>query len=119
MMFILIGDVVSDRCHGRGADGERCVSLLPRKPWVATRICGPLRGSLFQIPQKVGQAMGGLQANEQVHMIGDSADALGGTAETAYGAAEVFVKRVAPRRDDQRTAFFRCEDQVVMEASVS
>ena len=118
MVHFLFGDVVPDGRHRRRAHGEGGVSLLPRKPRIAARIGSPLRRCLFQIAHKVREAVGGFQADEQMHVVGDSADALGRASEAARSSAEVVVECIAPLRNDQWATLFRGEDEVIMEAGV-
>ncbi len=63
--------------------------------------------------------MGGVQRDQQVDMVGNTADALGDASESADGAAQVFVEIVAQVIGDQGGAMFRGEDQVIAEACVS
>ena len=46
---------------------------------------------LLQFTQDIGQAMRGFQADELVHMIIDTADTLGKSAQPGNRATEIFV----------------------------
>lgn len=62
--------------------------------------------------------MGGVQRDEEMDMVCDTADALGDASEAPDRAAEVFVEIVAQVIGDQGGAMFRGEDQMIVEACV-
>src|SRR5256885_12787784 len=81
MMFSLRSNVVSDSLQDRGADAECRVSVLPLE-WLAPRdLMRPIRRALLDRTQNVGDAMGRLQARQDVNVILDPADLHRGAAE--------------------------------------
>src|SRR5260370_41665595 len=81
-MFLLIGNVPLNRSTSVGADRKRRVAFLPRKSSQADLLMDPNGRCFFQLAQDVGQAMGGLQADKKMDMIGDTADSLRQPTET-------------------------------------
>jgi len=62
--------------------------------------------------------MSGLQANQQMDVVVDAADALGNSAQSANRAAEIVVQTIPPRRGDGRSAILRAEDEVIVQAEI-
>ena len=89
---------------------------MPGEVFQADPFVDPDGRSLFEFAKDVGEAVRWLEANEQVDVVGDSADALGRRVKTADGSAEVFVEAGAPVVGDCWGAMFCGEDEVVMEA---
>ena len=117
-MFFLVGDVRSHFLPRAWADGERAVSVLPFEPGKFDLLMHPDRGSFLQFAHEIGEAMRRFQSNQQVDVIGRSADALGCAAHAVEGAAEVFVEPRAPFGGNDRFTVLRREDHMIMEAEV-
>ena len=59
--------------------------------------------------------MGGFQADEQMHMVGDSADRFRHTIHFANHAAEISLEPIALGGGHPRLAALRGEDHMVMQ----
>lgn len=118
VVFLLVGDVfLYGNLHGF-AHREGGKTHLPPEGIQGHGFRNPDRRVLFQIPQEIGQAMGGFESDKEVHMIRHTTDTLRNPAQTADSTAEVFVKARALFRRDQRLAVFRREDDVVEQLGV-
>src|SRR5438045_3729820 len=60
--------------------------------------------------------MGGLQADQQMHMIGNPADSLGESTESGNRATQVLMQPCSPLRVDQGFAILCSEHEMVMQA---
>ena len=58
------------------------------------------------------------KANQQMHMIGDAANALGNSIRRANDSAKICVKISAPSRLDHRLVILRSENDVIMQTQV-
>jgi hypothetical protein len=80
VMLLLPGDLAAD-CFAVGrADAECAIAFLPCKATIAGLVMNPLRGDGLDISNHIGETGGGVQAKEQVNMIGHAADCLGNGA---------------------------------------
>lgn len=59
-----------------------------------------------------------IEAHEQMHMVGDAADALRKSPETRDDAAEIVVEAGSPTGVDRGFAVFRGIDEMVVQAQV-
>src|ERR1051325_5486958 len=118
MVFLLIRDVPLDHRPRGGAHRERRVAYLPGKGEQADLLMYPRRRCFFQLTHEIRQAMSSFQANEQMDMIRDAADALRKSAEAGNGPAQVFVQPRTPFGGDDGFAVFGSEHQMIMQAQV-
>jgi len=114
MMIGLVRDVFLHLRPHRRAHGEGTVAFLPPKLPQLDLLMHPHGRSLLQFPHEVGEAMHGLQAHKQMHVISNTAHALNKPAKSADRAAEVFVQTFTPRGVDQRDAVFGGKHDVLM-----
>ena len=116
VMLRSVRDVFLNLWSGRRTHRESSVAFLPRKLTQLDLFMHPNGRSLLQLPHEIGKAMGRLQPNQQVHMIGHATDTLSETTQSTLGAAEVFVKAISPRNVDERRSILRGENDVVMQS---
>lgn len=115
MMCLLAGDVTPRRRTMRPTHGEDRVAFLPRESRLVS-FRSPNRRSLLQLPDQFGWRVGGFQADQKMHMVLHAAHRFRYAAQTAHGAAEVFVERGPPFGADKRVAVLGTEDDVIMQA---
>jgi len=115
MMLRLVRDVFLHLWPRRRTHGECAVSFLPRERRLLDLLMNPYGGGFLQLPHEVGEAMRGLQSHQQMHMIGDPADALNVSSKTSDRPSEVFVQPIPPGGLDQRVSLFCGKDDVVMQ----
>src|SRR6266478_1954273 len=118
MMLLLIGNVTFNGLPRGRADSKCRIPLLPGEGTRTDFVMHPRGGCLFQFPQHVGKGMRCLEPNEQVDVVGHSADTLGKAAQPANRAAEIIVEACSPVRCDKWLAVFRSEHEVVMKAEI-
>src|SRR5262249_50472545 len=116
VMFFLPSDVSANRLTCGRANGERGVPLLPCEIRLADDVVNPNRSGLFQLAHEIRQAMRSLQANQEMNVVADAADALRKSIEAGHNTAKVFVKSSAPHNIDRRSAVFGGENEVIMQA---
>ena len=117
-MFLLGGNVFTNRRALRSADGEGAITFLPLKGALADFIVDPPGRNTFQLAQDVGEAMGGAQTDEQMHMVGDTADGFGDAIQTMDDAAKEGVQAWAIRRSDERLAVLGGENEMIVEGEM-
>ena len=76
----------------------------------------PSRGSFLQLAHEVGEAVRGLQADEQMDVVGHAADLLADATKPVDGASEILMQTGTPFRADRWPSVFCRKDEVVMEA---
>ena len=118
MVLVLVGDVMSNRLPSRGADREGGVTLLPRKRACSLLLMYPCGGGFFQFAHDIGKAMRGLQADEQMNVVGHATDAFGKTAQSANRAAKLIVETRPPCRSDDGLTVLGGENEVVVQAEI-
>jgi len=101
------------------ADGERAVALLPRKRAVADGLMHPLGRGALEVAHHIREAMRRFQPGKDMDVVGDTAHALRNGVHLAEDAAEIGVESFPPFRGDERAAFLRGKDDVVMQAEMS
>jgi len=79
----------------------------------------PAGGDGFDFPHHIRQAMHRPEANEQMDMVSDAADGFRNPLELFYDAAEEGMEAIPPRGGNHADAFFRAEDEMVVEREVS
>ena len=114
-MLLLLRDVFAHRLARRCADGERPVALLPCKRTFTDFLMHPARRHRFYIAHHIREAGRRAKADEQMHMIRDTADGFWHAFDISHHAAEVCVQSFPPRGDDDRSAILRAKDDVIME----
>ena len=115
VMLLLPGDVLPHGVALRRPHGECTVALLPCKARHPCLCVHPARGGCFDFPHRIREAMRGPQAEEQMHMIGDTTDGFGDAVHLADDSTEVSVQAFAPRCDDERRAILRGKDDMVLQ----
>ena len=108
MMIFLSVDVTNDRRHGGIADAERSVVCLPTK--FRTLLTDPSRGIRFDESNSLGQSKIRGNLNEEVEVIGRTADGLAENFFLAADAVNVVPEVWPQRRSDERSAVFGRED---------
>jgi len=116
VVLSLVRDVTLHLRTGRRADSERSIPFLPGEPPQSDGFMNPSRGRLFKLQHEIGQAMGGLQSNELMHVIGHASYPLRNAAQPRHRAAEVFMQAIPQGRIDHRCAVLRGEYEVEMES---
>ena len=115
MMLFLTCDV-SHHCRAlRWADGERSISFLPRERVLMDFLMHPPRRNRLHIAHHIRERCGGLQSNEQMHVILHTAHGFRNSAHIANHAAKIGVETGSPIGRNGRRAAFGAEHDVVME----
>src|SRR5262245_16755687 len=109
MVLSLVGNVLFHGVARRWTDGERGVSLLPRKSGFADLLMDPDRRRLFQLAHEVGQTVRRLQAHQQMHVIGNTASPLRHASQSRDRAPKVLVQSIDPCFLDEWGAIFGAE----------
>jgi len=115
MMFFLMTNIFSNGGQMAAAHGKGRIAFLPGKRRIKF-FHHPSRGCFFQFAHDIGQAMGCPKAGQNMDMILNSTNYLGGCIKAFQRAAEIFVQFRAPGSLDLRAAFFRAEHDMVMQA---
>src|SRR3990172_6372903 len=113
-MLLLVRDVMLHAIPCRGAHGEGGITLLPGERPRPDFLVHPGGRCFLEFTHHVREAVGGLEANEQMDVIGHTADTFRETAEAANSATEVIVQTGAPCGVDAGHAIFGTEDEVIM-----
>ncbi len=116
MVFGLVRNVIPNLRPSRRAHGEGTVSFLPREAAFPDFIPHPDRRRLLQFAHEIRETMGRFQSDQEMHVVGDAADALGETSETVHRSTEVFVEFAPPVRMNAGDAVLGGKDQVVMQS---
>lgn len=116
MVFLLMLDIALDRPKLRLADGEHAIAILPRERGkVGKSVLEPVRRSAFKELHSLGNRKSRRDGDEQMDVIGSTAD--------AQGLRFVFPRNAAKKRPPACAHFFaqprlaslRAEDNVVIE----
>ena len=115
MMLLLPCDVMAHFPALRGCHGECAVSFLPCKITLADFLMHPTRRHGFHIAHHIGKARRCAQPDEQMHMVGDTADGFRHAIKISHHTAEICVQPFAPRGGDEWRTIFRAEYDVIMQ----
>src|SRR5512139_1938302 len=118
VVLLLAGDIPPCCLHPAGADAEHRIALLPCKLRFVLARC-PHRGCLLELAHKVRKAVRRLEADQGVDVVLDTTDLQRHAAQSAHGAAEVFMQSGPPIWSNERAALLGRTDPVVMQAVVS
>jgi len=118
MMFLLPRDIGTHAIPSRGTDSQSAVAFLPGKAPPSTYVVHPNAGGLFELPHEIGEAMGGLQADKQVHVIRRPADTVRFAAESSNNAAKVFMELWAQSGRDPWFPIPGGEDEMIVQSEI-
>lgn len=82
-MFTLATNVVLDSTPSIRAYRKRRITLLPLKSIFVANVMNPFGRRLFQLPHKIAESMGRLEADKQMDVIFDTSYSLGDSIETS------------------------------------
>src|SRR5205823_14872730 len=104
--------ITANRLALGSADRKRVVTFLRCKITDANLIVYPPGRNGLQLAKHISKAVRRAKADQQMHMIGDTTDALDNSIRRAYDATEVSMQFAAPWRLDHRLVIFRPENDV-------
>ena len=119
VVLFLVADIGSDFIAGRRRDGESTVAFLPGEGGEAVFRFDPLGGVAFEVFDEVGEGDGGGEGEEEVDVVGDSADFGWEGVKGSEATAEVGVEFVADFWSEPGFAVLGGEDEVVMKGEMS
>src|SRR5947199_10315389 len=96
MVLRLLLDVTANRLALGSADRKRTVAFLPCKTTDANLIVYPPGRNGLQLAKHISKAVRRAKADQQMHMIRDTTDALGNSIRRADDATEIGVQCAAP-----------------------
>src|SRR5689334_22040511 len=96
MVLRLSLDVLADRFPMGSAHRECAVTFLPCETTHPNLIVHPTRRNRFKLAHNISQTVRRAKANQQMHMIGNSADALGDSIRRANDSAKISVQVCPP-----------------------
>ena len=107
-MFFLIANVIPHTRQLRFADGKSSVSILPFEFGVDI-LSRPFRNARFQILQKFRYILVGSKTNDNMNMVGNTADLNTNTAQCPDRSAYVFIEPPSVLSDNERKTSLGCE----------
>src|SRR6266576_3178368 len=100
----------------RSAYGKGAITFLPCEMTHTNFIVHPAGRNSLQLAKHICQAVRRTKANQQMHVIGNAAHALGNSIRRSDDSTKICVEVFAPRRLDNRLVIFRSENDVIMQA---
>jgi len=113
MVLRLLLDVTANHLALGSADRKRTVALLPCKITDANLIVHPTGRNGLQLAKHISKAMRRAKADQQMHVIRDTTDALGNSIRHADDATEIGVQCAAPWWLDHKLVIFLSENDVM------
>ena len=119
VMRFLPLNVLDHRIHTRGADGERPIFLLPRKPALLGKgFMHPFRGTALDKLHGLRNRHGGWEGKQEMHMVRHAADFNGLHPVLPRDAAQKGPEPFAQGRCHQGTPLLGAEDAVMVGTDV-
>ena len=119
-MMVLLDCNVLPNGRPRGGDHRKChVTFLPAERPQADLVMCPRGRSFLQLAHDVRQTMSRFKADQQMDMIGHTADTLRKSAEAGDGSPRYSCSRARHSTAITGSRFFRREYQMIMQAPIS
>ena len=115
MMRLLRGNVAPHGVGGRGAYGERGITLLPSESPIKI-LFSPRGRFLLQVAKYIRNAMHWPETRQDMDMILNSADSLGHAVHAFNDPAEVCMKTWLPFGLNEGSPLLGREDDVIAQA---